>query len=159
MSSVFFAFIHKENLHHHQAHPVQLPLSSKQTHGFICHRFLKIYIVYIRYIIYLCRVELNQIDMETTIKRKNIDLPVDVLQKLSIMAVAQGRSLKAYIEQLLIAKANSITIEVRENPSPSGDKWFDDPENMESVRRGIQEMNEGQGKAYTTDEIRERLGL
>lgn len=104
-------------------------------------------------------MKLNQIDMETTIKRKNIDLPVDVLQKLSLMAVAQGRSLKAYIEQLLIAKANSITIEVRENPSPSGDKWFDDPENMESVRRGIQEMNEGQGKAYTMDEIRERLGL
>ena len=98
-------------------------------------------------------------NMETTIKRKNIDLPVDVLQKLSLMAVAQGCSLKAYIEQLLIAKANSITIEVRENPSPSGDKWFDDAENMESVRRGIQEMDDGKGKAYTIDEIRERLGL
>ena len=98
-------------------------------------------------------------NMETTIKRKNIDLPVDVLQKLSLMAVAQGRSLKAYIEQLLIAKANSITIEVRENPSPSGDKWFDDAENMKSVRRGIQEMDDGQGRAYTIDEIRERLGL
>lgn len=97
--------------------------------------------------------------METTIKRKNIDLPVDVLQKLSLMAVAQGRSLKAYIEQILIAKANSISIEVRENPSPSGDKWFDDSKNMESVRRGIQEMNEGKGKAYTLDEIREQLGV
>lgn len=98
-------------------------------------------------------------NMETTIKRKNIDLPVDVLQKLSLMAVAQGRSLKAYIEQLLIAKANSISVEVCENPSPSGDKWFDDAENMKSVRRGIQEMDDGQGKAYTIDEIRERLGL
>ena len=97
--------------------------------------------------------------METIIKRKNIDLPIEVFQKLSLMAVAQGRSLKAYIEQLLIAKANSVTIEVRENPSPSGDKWFDDAENMESVRRGIQEMDDGQGKAYTIDEIRERLGL
>ena len=97
--------------------------------------------------------------METTIKRKNIDLPVEVLQKLSVMAVAQGRSLKAYIEQLLIAKANSISIEIHENPSPSGDKWFDNPENRESVHRGIQEMNEGHGKAYTMDEIRERLGL
>lgn len=46
--------------------------------------------------------------METTLKRKNIDLPVDTLKKLSIMAVAQGKSLKAYIEQLLISKANSI---------------------------------------------------
>ena len=75
--------------------------------------------------------------MEKTIKRKNIDLPVDVLQKLSMMAVAQGRSLKAYIEQLLIAKANSISIEVHENPSPSGDEWFENAENLESVRRGI----------------------
>ena len=97
--------------------------------------------------------------METMVKRKNIDLPVEVLQKLSLMAVAQGRSLKAYIEQILIAKANSISVEVRENPSPSGDKWFDEPENMESVRRGIQEMNDGHGKAYTMDEIRKRLGV
>ena len=97
--------------------------------------------------------------METTIKRKNIDLPVEVLQKLSLMAVAQGRSLKAYIEQILIAKANSISVEVRENPSPSGDKWFDNDENMESVRRGIQELDEGQGRVYTMDEIRKRLGV
>ena len=59
------------------------------------------------------------------------------MQKLSMMAVAQGRSLKAYIEQLLIAKANSISIEVHENPSPSGDEWFENAENLESVRRGI----------------------
>ncbi len=36
------------------------------------------------------------------------------------MAVAQGKSLKAYIEQVLISKANGITIEVSVNPSPSG---------------------------------------
>ena len=38
------------------------------------------------------------------IKRKNIDLPVDTLQKLSIMAVAQGKSLKNFIETVLISK-------------------------------------------------------
>jgi len=99
--------------------------------------------------------------METTIKRKNIDLPVEVLQKLSLLAVAQGRSLKAFIEQLLIAKANSISVEVHENPSPSGDPWFNVPENIDSdsVHRGIQEMNEGQGEAYIMDEIRRRLGV
>ena len=37
------------------------------------------------------------------IKRKNIDLPIDALQKLSIMAVAQGKSLKSYIESILIS--------------------------------------------------------
>ena len=97
--------------------------------------------------------------MEKTIKRKNIDLSVEVLQKLSLMAVAQGRSLKAYIEQILINKANSISIEVYENPSPSGDEWFENADNMESVNRGIQEMKEGQGRAYTMDEIRKSLGV
>ena len=82
--------------------------------------------------------------METIIKRKNIDLPVEVLQKLSLMAVAQ---------------ANSISIEVHENPSPSDDEWFENADNMESVNRGIQEMKEGQGRAYTMDEIRKSLGV
>ncbi len=93
------------------------------------------------------------------IKRKNIDLPVDTLQKLSIMAVSQGRSLKNFIETILINKANSISVEVSENPSPSGDSWFDDPGNMASVRRGIEEMKAGKGRAYTIDEIRTLLGV
>lgn len=93
------------------------------------------------------------------IKRKNIDLPVDTLQKLSLMAVAQGKSLKKYIESILIMKANSIAVEVRENPSPSGDTWFDNPENIESVNRGIAQMNAGKGKAYSMEEIRNILGV
>lgn len=93
------------------------------------------------------------------VKRKNIDLPVDALQKLSIMAVAQGKSLKNYIETILITKANSVAVEVSEHPSPSGDVWFDNPENMASVRRGIAEQKAGKGRAYTMDEIRELLGV
>ncbi len=91
------------------------------------------------------------------IKRKNIDLPIDTLQKLSIMAAASGKSLKNFIETILISKANSVSIEVSENPSPSGDSWFDDPENMASVQRGITEMKAGKGRAYSMDEIRELL--
>ncbi len=93
------------------------------------------------------------------IKRKNIDLPVDTLQKLSIMAVAQGKSLKNFIETILISKANSISVEVSENPSPSGDPWFDDPENIASVNRGISELKAGKGRTYSMDEIREMLGI
>ena len=93
------------------------------------------------------------------IKRKNIDLPIDTLQKLSIMAVAQGKSLKNYIETILITKANSISIEVSDNPSPSGDTWFEKPENMASVKRGITEMKAGKGTAYTMDEIKSLLGV
>ncbi len=93
------------------------------------------------------------------IKRKNIDLPVDTLQKLSIMAVAQGRSLKNYIETILINKANSVPVEVSENPSPSGDPWFDDPENMASVRRGIEDIKAGRCRAYSMDDIRKLLDV
>lgn len=99
--------------------------------------------------------------MATTlnIKRKNIDLPIDTLQKLSIMAVAQGKSLKKFIESVLISKANSISVEVSGNPSPSGDPWFDDLENMASVKRGIEDFKAGRCKAYSMDEIRELLGV
>lgn len=93
------------------------------------------------------------------IKRKNIDLPVETLQKLSIMAVAQGKSLKKYIETLLISKADSLTVEISENPSSSGDAWFNDPENIASVRRGLAEMKAGKGRAYSMDEIRDLLGI
>lgn len=93
------------------------------------------------------------------IKRKNIDLPVDALQKLSIMAAAQGKSLKNYIETILITKANSVSVEVSENPSPSGDPWFDDPENLAELDEGIRQYKEGKTKAYTMEEIRAMLGL
>ncbi len=93
------------------------------------------------------------------IKRKNIDLPVETLQKLSIMAVAQGKSLKKYIESLLIAKADSVSIDVSENPSPSGDPWFDDTKNIEMLKRGIEDMKAGKGRAVSMEEIREMLGV
>lgn len=93
------------------------------------------------------------------IKRKNIDLPVDTLQKLSVMAVAHGKSLKKYIETILISKADSVTVEVSQNPSPSGDPWFDDPENIASVNRGIAQMKAGKGKTYSLEELRAKLGL
>ena len=97
--------------------------------------------------------------ISTALKRKNIDLPVETLQKLSLIAVSQGKSLKAYIENLLIAKANSITIEIKENPSPSGDTWFTDPDNITLVKKGIAEMTADEGRAYSIEEIKRSLGL
>ena len=81
-------------------------------------------------------------------KRKNIDLPVETLQKLSIMAASQGKSLKAFIENILISKADNISIEVTSNPSPSGDPWFDNPENLAEVEKRIKA--DKNGKADTT---------
>ena len=95
----------------------------------------------------------------SNLKRKNIDLPVETLQKLSLLAVAHGKSLKAYIENLLIAKADSVTVNIRENPSPSGDPWFLIPENIKSLERGITEKENGEGKAFTISEIKNKLGV
>jgi hypothetical protein len=92
-------------------------------------------------------------------KRKNIDLPVETLQKLSIMAASQGKSLKAFIENLLVTKANSLSAEVDTNPSPSGDPWFNDPENIASIKRGIEDVKQGKTKEYTMEEIRGLLGI
>ena len=115
--------------------------------------FLFFAVVYIVYYIYLCIIKLNDMATALNIKRKNIDLPVDTLQKLSIMAATQGKSLKKFIETILISKANSIAVEVSENPS------FNDPENIASLNRGIAEMKAGKGRAYSMDEIRELLGV
>ena len=43
--------------------------------------------------------------METTMKRKIVDLPSDILERLSEMAVKSGKTLKAYMEGVLASKA------------------------------------------------------
>lgn len=86
--------------------------------------------------------------MEVTVsqkKRKNIDLPVETLQKLSIMAASQGKSLKAFIENLLITKADSLKIEVS-NPSPSGDDYFADPANLAEVQKRAGAYKDGKAE-------------
>jgi hypothetical protein len=44
-------------------------------------------------------------------KRKLIDIPDDTFRKLSIIAAAEGNSLKAFIENLLITEANFVNDE------------------------------------------------
>lgn len=92
-------------------------------------------------------------------KRKNIDLTEDTLRRLSILAAAQGNSLKAYIENVLTAKANSIEVSVSENPSPSNDVWFNDKENVSSLRAAIAQSKNGATKLYSLDDIKTALGL
>lgn len=79
-------------------------------------------------------------------KRKNIDLPIDTLRKLSIMAASQGKSVKAFIESILVTKADTLQIEVS-NPSPSGDPYFADPTNLAELEERVKEHKEGNSKA------------
>lgn len=83
-------------------------------------------------------------------KRKNIDLPVETLQKLSIMAASQGKSLKAFIENLLVTKANTLAIEVSTNPSPSRDPYFDNADNLTEIEERVKAHKKGKAKSTVT---------
>ena len=48
---------------------------------------------------------------------------------------------------------------VFENPSPSGDPYFLVPENLQAIREGMDEIERGEGKAYTLEELRIHMGL
>lgn len=93
------------------------------------------------------------------IKRKNIDLPSEVIQKLSLMAISQGKSLKSFIESILISKADSLSIEVAENPSPSGDPWFVDPDNIKEVKKGLADIESGKTTSYSLAELKDMLEI
>lgn len=86
-------------------------------------------------------------------KRKNIDLPVDMLKKLSIMAASQGKSLKAFIENLLVMKAEDFHEEAKENPSPSGDPYFEDSYNLEEIEKRVKCTAKPIVTLTTTEEI------
>lgn len=99
--------------------------------------------------------------MENVVKlqRKNLDLPVDVWRKLGALAALQGTSLKSFAERLLAAKAAQVEVVVNDNPSPSGDIWWENPENVAKVDRAIRQNEAGEGDVKTLDEIKEFLGL
>jgi hypothetical protein len=72
---------------------------------------------------YICG---NNLEMNLTPgkKRKNIDLPEDTFRALSILAAANGKNLKAFIESILNDEARmlaeeSIYLEFLRNPDSS----------------------------------------
>ena len=44
-------------------------------------------------------------------KRKNIDIPIDTFRALSIRAASEGKSLKSFIENLLVMEATAMSDE------------------------------------------------
>lgn len=106
---------------------------------------------------------LKKMEMDAAVlmakKRKNIDLPLEAWKKLSIMAAAQGKSLKAFVEGLLMAKADALTLEVvpserpvsakcrpYANPSPNGDLYFEDAGNRAELRERVEHYQKGESK-------------
>lgn len=46
-----------------------------------------------------------------------------------------------------------------DNPSPSGDPYFDNPKNIEEILEGVKEMKEGKGISMSREERKKLLGL
>lgn len=70
------------------------------------------YTLYISYILYIFaekQIIMNTVSLPR--KKKLIELPEDTLKKLSIMAVSEGKSLKSFIENLLISEAKTMSDE------------------------------------------------
>ena len=82
-------------------------------------------------------------------KRKKFDLPIETLQKLSIMAASQGKSLKSFIEGLLISKAETLKIEIS-NPSPSSDEYFTDSDNLAEIEKRVKAYKESKDEDKIT---------
>ena len=95
--------------------------------------------------------------MNTTLQPPNITLPEEALQKLYAKALHNGMSLKAYIEGLLIEDANAPSF--AERVSPSADAWFDHPQNVAAVRRGLQQQAAGLAQSFSIEEIKRLADL
>jgi hypothetical protein len=68
-------------------------------------------------------------------KRKNIDIPIDIFRHLSVRAASEGRSLKSFIENLLVMEANTVSDEeiyhFLVKNKPQGDIYLNETEQNE----------------------------
>ena len=68
-------------------------------------------------------------------KRKNIDIPMNTFRNLSFRAVSEGKSLKSYIENILIMEANAVSDEelyrFLTTNKPQGDVYLNKTEQNE----------------------------
>lgn len=99
----------------------------------------------------------QKLQMRTTLQPPNITLPEEALQKLYAKALRNGMSLKTYIEGLLIEEANAPSFARR--VSPSADAWFDHPQNIAAVRRGLQQQAAGLAQTFSIEEIKRLVDL
>lgn len=88
--------------------------------------------------------------MDTTVQGFYLDVPKSEVKFFQQLAKKMGWTVSA---------KETLNVETSTSPSPSGDTWFDDPENMASVMRGIEDAEQGRKKAYTMDELRNLLGV
>ncbi len=81
-------------------------------------------------------------------RRKNIDIEPDVFKTLSIAAMEAGKSLKAYIEDLLRIKAKEYSEEIG---------TFDITEQLCIALNEVKDVRDGKLKAYSWEEYEKKL--
>ncbi|MFI3296148.1 MAG: hypothetical protein R3Y59_00800 [bacterium] len=76
------------------------------------------------------------------------------ISKYLKMAVTEQIAIKSKSGIFNISPSENIRTS---NPSPSGDVWFDVPENLESINRGLLEAKKGMGRALS--DIQKKFAL
>lgn len=95
--------------------------------------------------------------MEATLTMPKLSLSEEVLLQLSMSAKKAGKSLKTYMETLLSREAMAQA--KSDNPSPSGDPWWDDPRNVAEVDAGIADYKAGRVRSFSDEELKDLLLL
>lgn len=70
----------------------------------------------------------------------------------------------AFTEKIALKSKNGIieltpNTEIRVNPSPSHDPYFDDPRNLDAIEQGIADIKAGRVSRLSLEEIKSKLGL
>ncbi|SIT96445.1 hypothetical protein SAMN05660493_01125 [Epilithonimonas bovis DSM 19482] len=63
------------------------------------------------------------------------------------------------LKKVLSALDFEFSEEEFKNPSPSGDKWFENPKNLEMIDIGISDLKSGKKTVLTKELQKELLGL
>lgn len=62
------------------------------------------------------------------------------------------------LKKVLSALDFEFSEEEFKNPSPSGDKWFENPKNLEMIKTGEKQLREGKGKLLNKEFRKELFG-
>lgn len=89
----------------------------------------------------------------------SVMVPAPVLHQFYDCASARRQDVNELVSDLLEEELRREDERRAKSMSPSGDPWFDDPENVAAVMEGLEDAKAGRVQAYTLEELKEMLGL
>lgn len=67
--------------------------------------------------------------------------------------------IKAFLKAIEIPFEKLKDKSLPQNPSPSGDPWFDNPENLAMVEKGFEDVKAGRVQEVTLEDVKKLLGV